>query len=445
MLPILATGVFVLGFIILGTRLLGIAEIVVNRGADAGQVLMLIVYLLPRILLLALPAAALMSSLLAFIRLSSDNETIALMSSGISLYQILPPVLVFSAGACMLAGATSMVGVPWGNRSVKDAVYKIAESGVNTGLKERVFCEPFRDVMFYVHDLSSGEGVMRDVFAVDKRTQDMVYTIVARKGLMLHQPEQRVILVRFQDGTIFVDERGMESVRTVEFKTYDLRVGLEDIMESIKNTATAPKEMRVGELVERLGQAPPGSGVRNELLVELLERVTLPLGVFLLGVVGLPLGTHLRARAYSTGIGVSLVVFLAYYTIFVGVRSLCETGRLDPATGMWIPNIFLLASCAYLTEVAAKDKPLPFSPEAPLGRRLSAGWDRISGLARARLRPQAERRPQQAAYVGNARRERFHRSDCRCLQRLAAGNRRTFESREEAVQAGYEACKVCRP
>ncbi|MFP4037769.1 MAG: LptF/LptG family permease [Desulfobacteraceae bacterium] len=446
MLPVFGTGIFVLGFIVMGSRLLGITELVVNLGVSVTEVFKLVLFLLPRILLLSLPAAALMASLLAFIRLSSDNEIIALKCSGISLYQILPPVLVLGLGAFILAGLTSFLGVPWGNRAVKDAVYSMARSGADVGLKERVFSEPFDDVMFYVHDLSTGDQAMRDVFVVDQREEDMISIIVAAEAGIMLQPEVRDIVVRFKDGMIFMDQRRMESVKTVEFKTYDLKVSLEEMMQPMGDAAKAPKEMGVGELLERLEGLSEGDSERDELQVELLERITLPVGIFLLMIVGMPLGTHMRSRAFSTGIGVSLGVFLAYYMIFVGTRNLCETGQLDPRMGMWIPNLFLLASCIHLFRLAAAEKPLPFSAEAPLRRRLAARRTRASSLTPdARGGPAAGTGAGREPYVGNIREAKFHRSGCRCVRGLAPDNRLFFPSRESAVESGYKPCKVCRP
>jgi lipopolysaccharide export system permease protein len=471
MIPIFVSSLVVFGFLMLGTRMLSVTELIVSQGVSVGQVLHLVLFLLPGIVFFALPAASLIASLLAFVRLSSDNEVIALKSSGISLYQVLPPVLVFSAIAFLLAVFTAFAGLPWGNRSMRGMVLEIAESRADVGLKERVFSQPFDDVVFYVTDLSSGNRVMKDVFVVDKREREMTYTIIAREGRILLQPEARAIVVRFVNGTIFMQQREPGSIRTVQFKSYDLKVGLEDIMESLAAGGKAPKEMSSGELLERLKKLPWNSRKRNEILVELLERITLPVAVLFLGVIGVPLGTHMRSRSFSFGIGVGLVLFLIYYMIFMGVRSVCETGEMSPWIGMWLPNGFLLVSCVYLFRHVANEKPLPLSPEGPFRRwladRFPSRRDRRSSRERGAPEetgraPHPERREREApldarasesgtaeipgsAYVGNIRLERFHRPECPCLRRLSPHNRREFGSREEAVYADYDPCRVCKP
>lgn len=49
------------------------------------------------------------------------------------------------------------------------------------------------------------------------------------------------------------------------------------------------------------------------------------------------------------------------------------------------------------------------------------------------------------AYVGNISSRKFHYEACRAAKKIKAGNRTTFESRNEAVSAGYKPCGICRP
>lgn len=368
MVPVFISSLLVFTFIMLGTRMLSIMELVVSQGVALTHVLKLILFLLPSILFFALPAAALMASLIAFIRLSSDNEIIALKSSGISLYQLLPSVVALAVAASIAANVVAFVGVPWGNRSAKGLILRIAESKAAVGLKERIFCHPFDDVIFYINSLSSGQQLMRDVFVVDRREPAMTYTILAKTGQLLLHPNENRIVVHFEDGTIFVSDHDLESMRTVAFSSYDMKVGLEDIVADMESRDKAPKEMTMTELLDEIGERDATSADQNEMMVELMERLTIPIGVFLLAIIGVPLGTHMKSRAFSLGIGVSLVVFLLYYILYLGVRSLCETGTLSPVWGMWIPNGFLLVTCAYLLQRAANEKPLPLSAES-LSRR----------------------------------------------------------------------------
>lgn len=49
------------------------------------------------------------------------------------------------------------------------------------------------------------------------------------------------------------------------------------------------------------------------------------------------------------------------------------------------------------------------------------------------------------SYVGNTNSGQFHYASCTWAQRIAEHHRVYFESRDEAINAGYVPCKVCKP
>ncbi|WP_243113859.1 thermonuclease family protein [Desulfofundulus salinus] len=48
-------------------------------------------------------------------------------------------------------------------------------------------------------------------------------------------------------------------------------------------------------------------------------------------------------------------------------------------------------------------------------------------------------------HIGNSTSKKFHYPDCQWAQKISPRNRVEFKTREEAVNAGYQPCKVCRP
>ncbi len=53
--------------------------------------------------------------------------------------------------------------------------------------------------------------------------------------------------------------------------------------------------------------------------------------------------------------------------------------------------------------------------------------------------------PFEATYIGNSNSGIFHYSDCRWVSRMSNNHKVYFDSRDEAINAGYRPCKVCRP
>ncbi len=49
------------------------------------------------------------------------------------------------------------------------------------------------------------------------------------------------------------------------------------------------------------------------------------------------------------------------------------------------------------------------------------------------------------AYIGNSNTMKFHSSSCRYVSQIASDHVKNFASREQAIAAGYQPCKVCNP
>jgi len=358
--PTLLSSLAVFLFIVLAARMLNLAEWMINHGVHPFQLARMIFYLLPGMILFALPAVLLMAVFVAFHRLSNDNELQAIKSSGISLYQMLPSVVLISLAGFLAALFLSSSAGPWGRKSFKDFVFMIAHSRADLGIQERVFCEPFKGITFYVSNFAPKERAMKDVFLVDRRDPAVATTIVAREGRIDSREDLRLITVRFLDGTIFMMDKKQEEGRTITFSTYDLGIGLDDIMPALAGRERDPKEMSFEELRNGLKGPPRQDSRQPEILLELMERFSIPFAVFLMGLIGAPLGAQLRAGGRLVGIVVSLMIFLFYYLLLVGVRSIGETGFLSPAVGSWLPVLFLLSACLYLMKRSEKEKSIAF-------------------------------------------------------------------------------------
>lgn len=48
-------------------------------------------------------------------------------------------------------------------------------------------------------------------------------------------------------------------------------------------------------------------------------------------------------------------------------------------------------------------------------------------------------------YLRNSNSMKFHKPNCRWAQKISPKNMVWFETREEAINAGYQPCKVCNP
>lgn len=356
--PTFLACLFVSVFIIVATTMLSITDMIIDKGIPVSQVIKMIVYLVPDILAFALPAASLIAVVLAFLRLSADSEIIALRSCGISLYQMMPPVVLLSLTGLVISCLVGFIAIPWGNISFNNLIYQIAETKTELGIKERVFSEPFDNFVFYVNHYSEKEKEMKNVFVSDRRDPLITVTIIAERGKIFVHPKERIITLRFRNGTIFFVENDLKTGRTIKFTSYELNIDFKEIIAGLAKRKKNPKELSAAKLIRKLDTVPKGKEKYNEIMIVLMEKFTVPLAVLLMGFIGVPLGAQFKSRGRSLGVGVSLAVFAIYYLCVAGVRAISETGELPPAIGLWIPNLFLIVASIYLFRRVGKEQPI---------------------------------------------------------------------------------------
>ena len=82
-------------FMFLMTRILEITDMFVNYGVNVWTVLKILGFTMPFFLQFIITMSVMMAVLLTFLKMSTDNEIIALKAGGVSLYRLLPPVFLF--------------------------------------------------------------------------------------------------------------------------------------------------------------------------------------------------------------------------------------------------------------------------------------------------------------------------------------------------------------
>jgi lipopolysaccharide export system permease protein len=373
--PFLINMVF-FSFIFLMRQILDITDLIVNYRVSPLTFLLMLAFSMPYFLVYIIPMSVMMSVLLTFIRMSSDNEITALKAGGVSLYQLLFPVLVFAALCTLLTAAMTFYGMPWGAASYRQLALSVAQDNLSVGLEEQQFNDSFEGVTFYVNQIRPKKGELLDVFIQDQREAGVSSTVVAPQGRLFAGASDYSFTLRLYSGIINQVNLDDRSAHTIRFDTYDLHLSLKKAVSDIREKEKDEKEMTFSELKEALGKADPGSPRYYELLLELHEKFSIPFASLALAVLALPLGIRSFSSRKSAGLGIGLLAFLIYYLLLSTGLIFGETGLLPPAVGMWAPNLIMGGAGIYLLVKAANDRPVLFF------RLLREGFSRL--LARGR-------------------------------------------------------------
>ena len=351
---IFAVGLMAITTIVFMGRITRVMQMIITKGVGLLDILRFCLLLLPYLLLFTVPMAGMIAVLVTFLRLSNDNEIMALKTSGVSAVQLLPPVLVFSL---VITGASlffSLYATPWGNQEMRQLLTEVTKRRADLGIQEQVFNNDFDRVVLFVNNVPPAGGLMEGVFLADDRDPQVPYVITADKARMLYdQKSERLVLQLFQGRVLRLSE-DRTSFHSVEFDTYQVPLELFQFAPKPKSE----DEMFWGELQQALAQAPPESVARNKLLIEINRRFSLPLGVTVMILTVMPLGIATQIRGRAIGLILGLVIFLFYYLLLTAAWRLGTYGLVPPGLAPWLPNLVFLGLAWYLWRRTRKDLPI---------------------------------------------------------------------------------------
>ncbi len=355
MLPFVINLVF-FTFVFLMTKILDITNLIVNYKISMFSVLLILLYSIPRFLSFVIPMSVMMAVLLTFIRLSNDKELVALKAGGVSIYGLIPPVLVFCVMGVVLSCLITVYGMPWGTVSMKELTFQVAASHADAGLKERTFNDSFKDVMLYINKIDLKKKILKDVFIEDKRSQNIVSTVMAPKGRMFAEPDKLVFHLKLYQGTINQVNIENRSAHSINFDSYDVNLDVKKTLTASKDGPKDEDEMSFGDLKKYLKSFSQQNEQYYTALIELHKKFSIPFACFALGILAVPLGIQSESAKRSTGLGLGMVFFLIYYIMLSAGSVFGETGVYPPMVGMWVPNIVLGGLGLFLLIRTANDR-----------------------------------------------------------------------------------------
>jgi lipopolysaccharide export system permease protein len=375
-----ALGLGIFTFTLLLARLLKLIELVVSRGIPVTTVGRVFLYLLPAFLEVTVPMAMLLAILVAFGRLSADSEVTALRSSGVSLYQLMPPVATFVVIVTIATGALAWYGRPWGNRALHTAMWDIARTRATAGLKPQIFNDEFPGLIIYAERIDTTADQLAHVLIADERDPHQQNTVFARAGYMIADGERETVTLRLLDGTIHTTDATAGASYQTDFRSYDVNLDLRATLADARGRDDEPKELTIGQLRATIAAKRADGKPATAELVEYHRKFAIPFACVVFGLIAVPLGCQPARAVRSRGFAVSLVVIFAYYILLSTGQGFAEQGRVPPVVGLWLPNVILGALGLGLLYRAGREQPL--APRVWLDRLAAPFRDRAAGLLR---------------------------------------------------------------
>lgn len=322
----------------------------IAQGVPVGTVMELAALLMPSILVKTFAMAVLLAALLAFGRLSSDSEVVAMRAGGASLTRIVMPVVGFSLGVALFAFAANEVVVPAAAHRALLMQDSIAKTLDVKSLRPLSY--PIRDAgkvvaMVSAQDFSPAERVLRGATII-------VYGEGGLNAYYMWAKELEFDPERFREGGgwrirgggtvttadgsqhVVIDGQAWPpEVPDPDFDVDDLITGMGNIKEP---DFLSMKEL--GEQIRREQGNPNASrsDIRN-LQYWYWNKIALPLAALVFGALGAGLGIRHHRTGSGTGFAMTVAIFFGYTTIANFMNVWARGGVFPPYIASFSPIV----------------------------------------------------------------------------------------------------------
>ncbi len=358
--------------LLLGNVLKEILALLVNRQATLASALKAIAWLVPYVMVFALPMGLLTATLLVFGRFSADQELTAARASGISLVSVATPVLLLSVALSALCAAFNLEIAPHCRMAYKQLLFRLGAERSTSLLAEDRFVDDIPGYIIYVRK-KDGEN-LHDIRLHKLENNQTVEWISAPRGKVVvdlanHQIHLELFEAVVGTREVFqpkppeteppapdADQPAAEKMvwRLLYVGGWQQPIDLKPALE----TERKPKisEMTFRQLQTEIRQREAQGVDTTPAEVQLHRQFAFSFASLGFTLIGIPLSIRAHRRETMVGVAIALILVLIYYSFFILGQALETRPELAPHLILWLPNFIFQAVGAVLLWRANRGK-----------------------------------------------------------------------------------------
>lgn len=376
-------------------QLFRLIDLFVRKGLPFDIVGQILIYTLPLIVSYTAPMAILVAIVMTFGRLAQDNEILALKISGQTFFSVMKTPLIATIFFMFFLIFFNSFILPESNHRVRNIMLDVARKRPAIRLPEGVFTNEFPGYMVYVGRKDEHHSRLYDITIYDLRNNLMM---TAPNGKLEDFEEEGVLQFTLYDGELhqLIDE--IKYQRTDFSKqTINMAVNTELVHKERKHRnqnelnvfglkakidATRKEIVVLNDEIDAIGNAAIAGFVNGNIsnldaarfkiekkinvikgkerkvsryIVELNKKFSLAVACILFILIGAPLG-YLFRRGGIAGVLIGILLFSSYYILILAGEEFADRRGFSPYLAMWLPNIVLFISGAYLFLLAEYER-----------------------------------------------------------------------------------------
>ena len=347
-----AFGFFLLGtmgftFFMIITSIFALGEKIFAKSIPPFTIAKVLLLSAPTFVVLAIPVAVLFSTLMSMGRLNRDNEIVAFMTNGVSLYRIYIPFVTMAIVAGLLTWSIYEHVAPSTNKDYKEVLKVFWTAQVVDFIKPGIIIKAPQKKYFYVEEIVKRRGpgpdgkILEESYMLNIR----LYDYYVSEGQTRHFPrifvaEEAYVRDKFlvlNNVTLYnIDEKNGDSLVSAEMPEVKIDIGTRVIEYGLDPN---PQELTSGELRTRIARtrdriaalAFPNPGLQTRYLKDWTEyyfKYSIPCACIALMLVAVPVSLRGPRDERNMGIILSFVLMMIYYIIFFSARVLGSRGMI---------------------------------------------------------------------------------------------------------------------
>ncbi len=336
-----AFSILFLNFVLMMEKLIRITRILSGSGSSFVDIARIILYLQPETLILTIPMALLLSVLLTYGRMASDNEITILQNAGMSFIKVSKPVIYLGIACFLLSLLMSFYLGPKGSTLLREKVSEILTKRAALTIEEGIFNTAFKDIVILVKEKPS-QDVLKGLLIFDERNKEEQRLILSQEGHMaIHGEGMSFALM---NGKVYLSKKN--SLTEISFKRYQFILTLTSAGFGRKKSEMTP--------IELIAASEAQSGEKPKFITEFYRRLSMPALCFIIVFLAPPLSLLAGKSGKLGGLTIGLGIFTFYYIILLYGENLSRAEKVPHFVGSWMAFFILVILSIILFHKANK-------------------------------------------------------------------------------------------
>ncbi len=276
--------------------------------------------------------------LIVLVRWYKDSEMIVWFASGLSVTNLIRPILQFATPLIIIIALLALFVWPWSNRESTLISQRFQQRDDVSMVAAGQFKESAKaDRVFFIEELDPDKSEVKNIFAADSKNGRLSIAVASTGFIQNSEDGEKSIVLN--NGRRYEGLPTQPDFRILEFNEYTTKI-------RSKEALAPPPRDREKSVTELLSTAEPAQINANR--AELLWRIGLPLMALGLVLIAIPLAYVNPRLGNYTAMFYAILIYLIYSNLLNLTQNFVSQGKVNVYMGIWPIHVIALLAATVL-------------------------------------------------------------------------------------------------